>query len=60
MKLDIENRLGGFSYNLGGDPMPITGELVVLDNSKNESYSPLHKIIEAHPRREESNCSINL
>lgn len=51
MRLDSDNRLSN-PYNLGGDPMPITGELVI--DYKNDNNTPLHKILEAHPKREES------
>ena len=57
MRLDSDNKLSN-PYNLGGDPMPITGELVI-DYKNLDSNTPLHKILEAHPKREESSNHLN-
>ena len=52
MRLDNDNKLSN-PYNLGGDPMPLTGELVI-DYKNIDNNTPLHRIVEAHPKREES------
>jgi hypothetical protein len=57
MKLEGDNKLSN-PYNLGGDPMPIAGELVI-DYKNFDNNTPLHMIEEAHPRREESRSNLN-
>ena len=55
MRLDSENKLSN-PHNLGGDPMPITGELVIEYKNLGSSTA-LHKILEAHPKREEESSN---
>ena len=57
MRLEGDNKMSN-PYNLGGDSMPVAGELVI-DYKNLDSNTPLHKIEEAHPRREESSNHLN-